>query len=78
MKKENIKKTVVPGNKIKLNYGKGNINNKTMHIRAIVDETEIVFCVWSRRYKRFSYRIDSIIGFESMADYLSLSGKSNF
>jgi hypothetical protein len=36
-----------PGQKIKEFYGEGNINNRTLHIRAIVDDNAIVFRVWA-------------------------------
>jgi len=46
-----------PGNKIRLFYDKGNPNNNLMHIRAIVDDDQIVYRWWSRRKQNWRYVI---------------------
>lgn len=49
------------GNTIRLTYpdvgGKPNPNNETVHVRAIVDDDQIVTNVWSRTKQRWVYEI---------------------
>jgi hypothetical protein len=52
-----------PGQKIKVFYSEGNINNEIRHIRAIVDDDFIVYRVWSKR-NRWMYNIASKYNFE--------------
>jgi hypothetical protein len=52
-----------PGQKIRVFYGEGNINNEIRHIRAIVDDDFIVYRVWSKR-KGWMYRISHKYDFE--------------
>lgn len=52
-----------PGNSLRLDYGPGNINNKTIHIRAIVDGWQIVYCWWVPRRRRWKYEIESVYWF---------------
>jgi hypothetical protein len=37
-----------------------NPNNCVMHIRGIIDNTEVVYRTWSRRKQRWCYRIDNM------------------
>lgn len=46
------------GEKWKIDFSKGNLNNKTIHIRAIVDEEYIVYKHWLKRKKRWDYAIE--------------------
>lgn len=52
-----------PGQKVKVFYNEGNINNQIRHIRAVVDGEFIVYRVWSRR-KGWQYCIEHRYGFE--------------
>jgi hypothetical protein len=53
-----------PGQKIKVFYGEGNINNEIRHIRAIVDNDFIVYRVWSKRNRMWMYNIADKYNFE--------------
>lgn len=48
------------GRAYRLNLGEGNINNHTMHVRAIVDGDQVVVRAWSRRHQGWRYRIEYI------------------
>ncbi len=39
-----------PGQTLRIYYGPANINNKRLHVRAIVDGEIVVYRVWSRRH----------------------------
>lgn len=54
---------IKPGMQLKVCYDEKNINNRLMHIRAIVDERQFVFCVWSPR-KGWIYMVESNFYFE--------------
>jgi hypothetical protein len=44
-----------PGRKVRMNYGVGNPNNELRHVRAIVDDDQIVYRVW--QYRRWIYHV---------------------
>jgi hypothetical protein len=44
-----LDKMLQPGNKVHVFYNDNNINNQIRHIRAIVDEDQIVYRVWSKK-----------------------------
>ncbi len=46
------------GKTYKLFWYEGNINNKTIHIRAFVDD-QIVYRYWSKRKQSWYYKIDT-------------------
>ena len=46
------------GAKVRSYYGKNNRNNKTMHIREIVDGEYVVYKVWSYRKQCWIYQVD--------------------
>jgi len=58
-----LREKIQPDKKVKLFYRKGNINNKIMHIRAIVDDEFIVYGVWLKRSKCYDYRITHFYSF---------------
>lgn len=62
------------GNKVKVDYGPTNPNNQSLHIRAIVDDDQIVCRIWSAR-KGWIYQIISRYTFELQhaKGFLSLS-----
>jgi hypothetical protein len=45
-------------------YGEGNINNKVIHVRSIVDGNQIVFKTWFKHKKMWSYQINHLYYFE--------------
>jgi hypothetical protein len=51
-----------PGQRIKVFYHEGNINNEIRHIRAIVDKEYIVYRVWQKNH--YSYRVAHKYEFE--------------
>jgi len=57
---ENLKKTIKPGNKVKLFFNEGNRNNQIMEIREIVDEDYIVYRVYDMSEDRYDYHIQYI------------------
>ena len=66
---------IKPGNKIKLFYHKGNFNNKTIHILAIVKD-QVIFKTWLKHKKLWSYQIQSLYYFTLAFDCLNYIGKS--
>jgi hypothetical protein len=60
-----------PGQKIKEFYNEGNINNRTIHIRAIVDDVAIVFRVYTKGI--WNYHVNSRYKFEYMYEKGRLS-----
>jgi hypothetical protein len=52
-----IRSTIGAGMQLRLNYGKGNPNNRLIHTLAVVDD-HIVFKQWSRRKQRFIYAVE--------------------
>jgi len=54
---------LVPGAVIRLDYGENNLNNKTIHVRAIVDDDQIVYRVWSQRKQLWRYHIEDLYFF---------------
>lgn len=53
-----------PGSKVRVFYGKGNLNNELRHIRVTVDEDMIVYCTWWKHHRRWNYKIVHISEFE--------------
>lgn len=54
-KKESLNELLAPGNKLKIYIGENNPNNKTVHIRAIVDESIVVYRVWRKSWQGWDY-----------------------
>jgi len=48
------------GQKYRLFWNKNNINNATIHVRAIVDEYTVVYKKWLRHKNRWCYVVDDI------------------
>ena len=48
MPKLTFEEMIEPGRTIKIFYNKGNINNRTIHIRAIVDKGIVVYAYWCK------------------------------
>jgi len=52
-----------PGTAVRVDYGKNNINNELRHIRAIVDDDQVVYKVWSPRKQTWQYHVKWLYGF---------------
>jgi hypothetical protein len=55
------------GEKYRIFYSEGNHNNKTVHIRAIVDNSQVVFKWWSRSKQRWIYKVEDMYYFKSLS-----------
>lgn len=42
----------------RVDFGEGNPNNQTIHIRAVVDDAYVVFRAWSKRKQRWMYAVE--------------------
>ena len=47
-----------PGKTLRLFYNAKNVNNRLMHVRAVVDDSQIVYRVWSHK-RGWVYQIES-------------------
>jgi len=61
--KEKLKNIKV-GKRYREFYGKGHPMNKLIHIRAIVDKDQIVFCWYGKHKQWWHYQVESIFFFE--------------
>lgn len=57
-------KLVSPGSSCRVFYYDGNPNNERRHIRAIVDDEQVVYRVWSRRHQTWRYYVEHLGRFE--------------
>lgn len=67
------------GQKWKICYDSANnLNNRLIHIRAIVDEHQLVICTWSRRKQYWRYEMMDLYYFNLLKDdgNIKLKGKS--
>ena len=58
--------TIEVGRKYRIFYGKGNPNNKKIHVRAFIDKYYIVYRSWLKRKRMWRYTIESAYYFESL------------
>lgn len=56
--------------KLSLDYGVDNPNNKTLHIRSIIDDDYVVFKWWSRTKQRWIYQVEHKMYFEVNNDVM--------
>jgi hypothetical protein len=63
MPKKSLNDMLKIGNKVRIYYGKDNINNRTVHIRGLVDKYIYVIRHWSPR-RRWIYDTETIYMFE--------------
>ncbi len=57
---------IIAGDIMRLYYGKGNVNNKRIHILYnFHDENQIAFKYWSRHKHRWIYKIEHYCFFET-------------
>lgn len=52
---------ITAGKSFRIYYGEGNVNNRTIHIRAIVDD-QVVYRFWVRSKRRWQYEVESTYG----------------
>jgi len=52
-----LQEMLVPGKKLRIFYNKGNINNKVVHVRAIVDDDKVVCRWWHKHQGRWVYDV---------------------
>lgn len=55
-----LRKLLQPGNKVREFYGEGNLNNRLIHIRSVVDEEYIVFKFWLKRRRVWRYVVEHV------------------
>ncbi|HMN30825.1 MAG TPA: hypothetical protein PKE45_21910 [Caldilineaceae bacterium] len=57
-----------PGESVRLNVGPRHAIKQVAHIRAVVDDTQIVFRVWNRRRRVWDYRVEHLYYFWLLAN----------
>jgi hypothetical protein len=62
------------GRRLRLFFNAGNINNRLLHVRAVVDGDWYVLRWWSERMQRWIYQVEPIEYFEVSAEHLTLEG----
>lgn len=65
---DDVKLLVVPGVKIKVIHESGNKNNRTYHVRAIVDEDRFVVKCWFKKTQSWVYDVTSIYYIINLAE----------
>lgn len=58
-----LREMIQVGNKLKIDYGKNNFNTKIIHIRAVIDDWQVVYSSWSKRKQYYKYYIESVYSF---------------
>ena len=61
---DNLKKLFKPGNKVKIFFNEGNINNEIIEIKEIVDNDYIVYRVYNIGEGKYCYKIQFIYYFK--------------
>ena len=60
------------GDKIRIDYGQGNFNNRVIHVRAFVDDDFVVIRSWSKSKKHWSYEVQHRSYFAVLMKYMSV------
>lgn len=58
-----LRKMLQSGKRVKIDYGPGNVSNRTLHILTIVDDDYIVCKHWSRSKQGWLYVVEHIYFF---------------
>ncbi len=66
---DEIEELIKPGNKVRVFYNNGNINNEIRHIRAIVDNDQVVYRVWNKHKRRWVYYVEWVVKFQILYKY---------
>lgn len=61
---KSLEEMLLPGNKLKIDYGPDNPNTLVIHIRALIDCQYIVYRYWSRAKQNWRYRVEWVYMFE--------------
>jgi hypothetical protein len=56
-----ITELVIPGAKLRIDYGKGHPNNQAIEIRAIIDDDQVVYRKWSYAWKCWIYKVEPMV-----------------
>lgn len=64
--KPTLEQITAPGVSLKIDYGPNNINNETIHIRAVVDEKFVVFRRWNKRKQQWNYAVEHMLYFQML------------
>lgn len=54
------------GKSYRINYGVGNINNKLIHVRGIVDGDIVVYREWWKSKKYWRYFVNDMLYFDML------------
>lgn len=65
---------IKPGVKFRVFYGEGNVNNRVMHVRGVVDGWAVVRS-WSRAKQRWNYTVKHPVFFAVNEDCIIPEGK---
>ena len=60
---DKLDKILKPNQKLRIDYGANNFNNKIIHIRAVVYEYQVVYKTWFEHKRRWSYQIEGVYYF---------------
>lgn len=60
MKENDLWNKIKVGSKLVINFGKGNLNNCTLHVRGIVDIHYVVVRQWSKKSQYWRYRVETM------------------
>ena len=63
------RRKVKEGYTYRIFYGKGNRNNRRIHVRAIIDQHQVVYAQWSRRWQTYRYYCKTLYEFGMDIDY---------
>lgn len=59
-----LRELIQPGRTLKIKFSEDNINNKTIHICAVIDDDWIVYKYWAKRKKCWAYKVEYIYFFK--------------
>lgn len=71
---DGLKALIQPGRAVRVNYGPGHRANGLLHIRAIVDEDQVVYRRWNKRLG-WIYRVEEWYWFELLYETGRLKAK---
>lgn len=68
MRKTELLELLQVGKTLRIDFGKDNPNNEVIHIRAIVDDDQVVFKTWNKHRQRWSYCVKWMYYFELLLE----------
>ena len=57
------------GDTLRFTFGINNVNNRVVHIRAIVDDEQVVLRQWSMQKQRWIYQVEDMVYFETTKEH---------